>query len=184
MYIQYVNSESENYINPLTSLAQRIISFGDIYYMTLPNEIIKFMDSTSGFMQLFKDPLGMLRIYSWEDLPLDCGIEIYKFHYSSDILTGPNARYNYFSILYFNETGQIVYCFMIGLITSFIRNSLYRRLPKNIIFGIIYSLFSFNLIYIFQDQSFTIAKFLNIIIFLPIILLITLAIEYITLKTK
>ena len=184
MYVQYINSGGESFNRPLIALGQRIISFGDIYYMTLPNEVIKFMDSSSGFMQLFKDPLGMLRIYPWDELPLDCGIEIYNFHYSNGNLTGPNTRYNYFSILYFNEIGQIIYCFILGIITSFLRNSLYRILPNNIIFGAIYALFSFNLIYIFQDQAFTLAKFINIIIFIPILITISLAIEYITIKNK
>ena len=178
MYIQLVNSGSESEGSPLLAFGQRIISFGDIYYMTFPENVIRIMNNDSGLLQLFKDPLGMLRIVSWERLPLDCGIEIYQYHYTNGMLSGPNARYNYFAILYFSTTGQIIYCFILGLITSFMRNTFFKLLPNNIIFGGIYTLFSFNLIYIFQDQAFTVARFFNIIILIPILLLISMLIQF------
>jgi len=140
MYIQLANSGSESEDSPLLSLGQRIISFGDIYYMTFPDNVIRIMNNDSGFLQLFKDPLGMLRIVPWEKLPLDCGIEIYQYHYPNGTLSGPNARYNYFAILYFNTISQIIYCFVLGLITSFMRNTFFKLLPNNIIFGAIYTL--------------------------------------------
>ena len=179
MYVQLVNSGAETEENsPLLAFGQRIISFGDIYYMTLPDEVIKLMNNDSGFLQLFKDPLGMLRIVSWEKLPLDCGIEIYQYHYPNGTLSGPNARYNYFAMLYFGPIGQIIYCFLFGVLTSFLRNTLFKILPNNIVYGVIYTLFSINLVYIFQDQAFAIARFFNIIILLPILLLMSLLIQF------
>jgi len=180
MYIQLVNSGAETEENsPLLALGQRIISFGDIYYMTFPNDVIKLMNADSGFLQLFKDPLGMLRIVSWEKLPLDCGIEIYQYHYPNGTLSGPNARYNYFAILYFGPIGQVIYCFLFGVLTSFLRNTLFKILPNNIVCGVIYTLFSINLVYIFQDQAFAIARFFNIIVLVPILLFVTLVLQYV-----
>ncbi|WDF62894.1 O-antigen polymerase [Flavobacterium sp. KACC 22763] len=179
MYVQLVNSGSESEDSPLLALGQRIISFGDIYYMTFPDNVIRIMNHDSGLLQLFKDPLGMLRIVSWEKLPLDCGVEIYQYHYPNGTLSGPNARYNYFAILYFGTLGQIIYCFILGLITSFMRNTFFKLLPNNIIYGAIYTLFSFNLIYIFQDQAFTVARFFNIIAIVPVLIIFTLVIQYI-----
>ncbi len=185
MYIQFVNTGGDgNEHSPLIALGQRIISFGDIFYLSFPNDVIKSMDSTNGFLQLFKDPLGMLRITSWEELPIDCGIQVYKYHYNNEMISGPNPRYNYFSILYFNEIGQIIFCFIIGLITSFIRNTFFKILPNNIVLGSIYTLFAINIIYLYQDQSFFIAKYFNNLIFIPIILFTTLGIEYLTSKNK
>ena len=179
MYVQFVNSGADRNESPLLlSLAQRIISFGDIYYMTLPDDVINSMNAESAFLQLFKDPLGMLRIVPWAKLPLDCGIEVYQYHYPNGTLSGPNARYNYFAILYFSTFGQIVYCFIIGLITSIIRNTLFKILPNNIVFGAIYALFTLNLIYIYQDQSFTFARFFNIITIVPVLIIITLLIDF------
>ena len=179
MYIQLVNSGSESEDSPLLALGQRIISFGDIYYMTFPDNVIRIMNNDSGLLQLFKDPLGMLRIVPWEKLPLDCGIEIYQYHYPNGTLSGPNTRYNYFAILYFNTIGQIIYCFIVGLITSFMRNTFFKLLPTNIIFGAIYTLFAINLIYIYQDQAFTVARFFNIITIVPVLIIFTLLIKYI-----
>ncbi|MBS7255457.1 O-antigen polymerase [Flavobacterium branchiicola] len=179
MYVQLVNSGSESEDSLLLSLGQRVISFGDIYYMTFPDNVIRIMNNDSGLLQLFKDPLGMLRIVSWEKLPLDCGIEIYQYHYPNGMLSGPNARYNYFAILYFNTIGQIIYCFILGLITSFMRNTFFKLLPNNIIFGGIYTLFAINLVYIYQDQAFTVARFFNIITIVPILIIFALFIQYI-----
>jgi hypothetical protein len=111
----------------------------------------------------------------WEQLPTDCGLEISNYHaISADgSVTGPNARYNYFAILYFGLFGQIIYCFCLGLITSFIRNSLYRLIPGQIIFVIVYVLFNFNLIYMFQDQSYTFSHNLNIVLFFPVLLVLS-----------
>lgn len=179
MYIQFVNSGATNSEGgPILAFGQRLISFGDIYYMTLPNDVIKSMNNDSGFLQLFKDPLGMLRVIPWTNLPTDCGIEIYAYHYPNGTLSGPNARYNYFAMLYFNIFGQVFFCFLLGLITSFIRNGLFKILPNNIIFGAIYTLFSINLVYIFQDQAFTVARFFNIAVLLPILMLIAMIVQY------
>jgi hypothetical protein len=179
IYIQLINTGGDvSEKSPLLSLGQRIISFGDIFYMAFPNDVIMSMNSASGFLQLFKDPLGMLRIVPWSSLPLDCGIEVYEYHYPSGVLSGPNARYNYFAILYLGNFGQMIYCFCLGLITSFFRNAFFKLLPNNIVFGVLYALFGINLIYIFQDQAFTVARFFNILFLFPVILLITLIIEY------
>jgi len=175
IYIQYVNSGADvEKLSALSSLVFRVVSFGDIYYMTLPNDVITHMNNDSAFLQLFKDPLGFFRIVPWNNLPIDCGIEIYQYHITDNAIGGPNARYNYFAMLYFNPIGQFLYCFFLGLIVSFLRNMLFMLMSKNIVYGALYALVTFNIIYIYQDQAFTLARFLNIIMFFPLMLLLSL----------
>ena len=178
MSVQFSNSAGAgDGLDAGSAFLFRILSFGDVYYMTFPNDIILRMNHDSPFLQLFKDFLGIFRIVPWEKLPVDCGLEITSYHSIKDtaIIEGPNARYNYFAMLYFGVWGQIIYCFVLGLITSFIRNTLYMRLPKRIIWVIVYILLNFNLIYIFQDQSYTFAHDFDILIIFPLLLLFTTA---------
>lgn len=164
-----------NFSNSLLVLGKRIVSFGDIYYLTLPNDVITQLDNTHGpILQLFKDPLGMFRIVPWTELPVDNGFAVSSYHYG-DIPSGPNPRYNYFSMLYFNSLfAKIAYCFFVGLFLSFIRNKLFYLMPKNIFFGVIYFLFSINIIYAFQDMPTMILKCTSIIVFFPIIFVLSL----------
>ena len=167
IYVQYVITVgSSDNLDAFSSLLFRILSFGDIYYMTFPHEVILRMNHDNAFMQLFKDFLGTYRIVPWQQLPTDCGIEVMNYH-GGNANVGPNARYNYFAMLYFGSFGQVFYCFILGLVTSFIRNTLYRNLPNRMIFIILYILVNFNLLYILQDQSYTFGHNLNILLIFP-----------------
>lgn len=155
-------------------LVKRIVSFGDVYYLTLPNEtIVQLYDKHGPFLQLFKDPIGVLRIMSWNDLPIDSGFAVTNYHYG-DIASGPNPRYNYFAMLYFNIFGQVIYCFIVGFVISFIRNKLFHILPKHIFFGVVYSTISINIIYAFQDMPTLVIHLFSITLIFPILFFISL----------
>jgi len=175
IYVQYtISLGSSEGLEAGTALLFRILSFGDIFYMTFPHEVILRMNHDNAFLQLFKDFIGIFRILPWSQLPIDCGIEIANYHNIGDAaVAGPNARYNYFAILYFGVAGQIIYCFIIGLIASLIRNTLFKYLPRRIVWSIVYILLNFNLIYIYQDQSFTFAHNFDILLILPILLFLS-----------
>jgi len=176
IYVQYVNTVgTSDDLDLLSSLSFRILSFGDVYYMTLPHDVILRMNHSSGFMQVFKDFLGTYRIVPWQNLPVDCGIEIMSYHavVGSNVNVGPNARYNYFAILYFGALGQALYCFVLGLSASFMRNTLYRKLPNRMIWVLFYILLNFNLIFLLQDQAYTFGHDLNILLVLPILFAIS-----------
>lgn len=169
IYVQFVNTVgSSDNLDALSSLSFRVLSFGDVYYMTLPHDVILRMNNNSAFLQLFKDFLGTFRIVPWTELPTDCGIEIMNYHaIGGNVNVGPNARYNYFAILYFGMFGQAIYCFILGLITSFLRNTLYHILPNRMIWVLVYILLNFNLIFLLQDQAYTFGHNLNILLILP-----------------
>lgn len=172
------NGIEANLSSSLLVLGRRIISFGDIYYLTLPNDlIVQLNDSKGAFLQLFKDPLGMFRIVPWTSLPQDNGFAVTSLHYG-DLPSGPNPRYNYFAMLYFGTFGQVTYCFILGMFLSFLRNKLFYILPKNIFFGAIYAMLYFNIIYAFQDMPTMILKLTSIAFFVPIIFGFT----YLTMK--
>ncbi|MET3112925.1 hypothetical protein AAKU52_000644 [Pedobacter sp. CG_S7] len=166
---------NSDFSSSLLVLGKRIVSFGDIYYLTLPNDVITQLHDKGGpVLQLFKDPLGMFRIVPWVDLPIDNGFAVSSYHYG-DVPSGPNPRYNYFAMLYFNYYGtQMAYCFLLGLFLSFLRNKLFYLMPKHIFFGVIYTLFSINIIYAFQDMPTMVLKCFSIICFFPMIFVFTL----------
>ncbi|HWW41766.1 O-antigen polymerase [Pedobacter sp.] len=166
--------DESNFASSLMLLGKRIVSFGDIYFLALPNDvIIQLHDKQGPLLQLFKDPLGMFRVIPWTSLPTDNGFAVSSYHYG-DIPSGPNPRYNYFAMLYFgNYFIQMVYCFTIGIFVSFLRNKLFFVFPKHILFGVIYMLFSINIIYAFQDMPTMILKCTSIVCFLPLILVLS-----------
>ena len=164
-----IGSDSD-FSSSLLVLGKRIVSFGDIYYLTLPNDVIKQLKDNQGpFLQLFKDQLGMFRIIPYNDLPVDNGFAVSYYHYG-DVPSGPNPRYNYFALLYFDSyVAQIAYCFSIGFFLSFLRNKLFHLMPKNIIFGVVYALFGINIIYGFQDMPTMVLKCTSVIYFFSLI---------------
>lgn len=178
--IQLATSGSDtDFSSSLLVLGKRIVSFGDIYYLSLPNGVItQLRDKYGPFLQLIKDPLAMFRIIPYADLPKDNGFAVSAYHYG-DIAAGPNPRYNYFAMLYFdNYFAQAFYCFTIGLFLSFLRNKLFYIMPRNILFGTIYALFATNIIYGFQDMPTMILKCTSIIYFFPMVFGLT----YITMR--
>jgi hypothetical protein len=152
----------------------RTLSFGDIFYMALPYDVIERMNDKSASMLLLKDFLGLFRLGDPANFPMDLGLEVADYHSvkESSVSTGPNPRYNYFAMLYFGIWGQIVFCFLLGLITSFIRNGFYRLMPNRMLWCIVYVLLNFNVIYIFQDQAYFVAHSGNILFFLPVLILL------------
>jgi hypothetical protein len=155
-------------------LLKRVVSFGDIYYLTLPNDVIaQLNDGHSSFLQLFKDPLGVLRIVPWSQLPMDSGFAVTYYHYG-ETATGPNPRYNYFAILYYDIPGQLIYCFIVGMVISFLRNKLFAMLPRQIFFGLVYAIVSINIVYAFQDMPTLIIHIFSILLIFPIICLLAI----------
>jgi len=173
--IQLITSTGEvNFNDSMLVLMKRIVSFGDIYYLTLPNDVISQLAiGQSSLLQLFKDPLGVLRIVPWSELPIDSGFAVTDYHFGIQT-AGPNPRYNYFAMLYYDILGQGIYCFLVGVVISFIRNKLFYLMPKNIFFGCIYASVSINIIYAFQDMPTLVLHLFSIVLVLPVILFLTL----------
>lgn len=137
----------------VASLAMRFVQTGDIYFMVYPDDVLAGLQDGNGLVALFYSPLGSMRLVGREDLPINLGLQAFKYHYDLDVLSGPNARHNVFGLKYFGPVFSIVFSFVLGALLSFIRNALYRRLPATPVGMISYVLLVSCAVFIEQDVS-------------------------------
>jgi hypothetical protein len=147
MIIVIISVQSSEGGNPFLSLGIRLIHSGDAYFYGYPNGVIENIEKGSGFNALFSDVLAMFRIVSWDQLPQSFGLLLFRYHYPRiDFIAGANARHNIFGLFYYGYFGSILFSFTLGTLLSFCRNFLYRKIPRNIIFGLFYTLFYFGVV--------------------------------------
>ena len=175
--VVYVSEDSEN---PLLFLLYRIGQSGDVYYMAYPNKVIEQIPSTNWFIALFASPLSLLGLIPRTMVPESIGFFLMRFHNPLIEFKGPNPRMNIFSYVYFGPYLAIVYSFIIGLITSFSRNYLFKVLPKDIFGCIVYFLLLNVGLKLESDFHNALADLINMaLIFYPLVF-----IARIRLKTK
>tara|TARA_B110000285_G_scaffold234993_1_gene314104 strand:+ start:1813 stop:3123 length:1311 start_codon:yes stop_codon:yes gene_type:complete len=166
---------SENVSNPFEFLLLRIAMTGDVYYMAYPNEVINkiVFNNSNWFVSLFASPLSLLGIIDRSEIPYPIGYSLMQYHNPSVLFKGPNARMNIFSYIYIGSYLAPLYCFIIGLITSFVRNKLFHYLPPNILGGIVYYLLLIAALKLEPDFHSALAMCLNYLFIVPFFLFIS-----------
>lgn len=159
---------SEDSDNPLVFILLRIGQSGDVYYMSYPNDIIDKIPTVNWFVALFGGPLSLLKIIPRSMVPDPMGYFIMQYHYPAVEFRGPNARMNVFSYVYFGILYSPIYCFIIGVATSFFRNKLFKLLPSNIFGCIVYFLFLQAALKLEPDFQNALADCINILVILPL----------------
>ncbi|NGZ15545.1 hypothetical protein HGG78_17650 [Vibrio aestuarianus] len=130
----FVQAGIDNYLRIFTAIAMRFVHTGQIFYMTYPDDILLSFADANGIVALFRDILGALRIVSWSELPVNHGLLAFQHHYPElGVLTGPNDRHNTFGLFYFGYWGAVMFSFLMGVFTSFIRNYLYKHTNFNLV---------------------------------------------------
>ncbi len=163
---------SEKDANPFYFLLFRIAQSGDVYFMAYPNDIIDKVPTVNWFIALFSSPLSLTGIIPRSSVPGPIGFFLMNYHEPLVEFRGPNPRMNVFSYIYFGIIYSPIYCMIIGVLASFIRNRLYTLLPKNIIGCLIYFLllgFALNLEPDFQNG---LADLINIMTITPLLFII------------
>ncbi len=170
----------------LISLLLRFVHTGDIFFMAYPNDVLAYLNTNeNGFFALFRSILGALRIVSWENLPTNLGLQVFWYHYDTDLVTGPNARHNVFGLFYFGFMGSLLFSFFLGYIYSFIRNKLYKLLKYKESNVILYTLLVMSINYIGQDPSGQTVDYLfSILLIFPPIYFISLMMFQLSKKRK
>lgn len=159
--------------NPFLFLLFRIGQSGDVYYMAYPNAIIDKIPTMNWFVALFASPLSLLGIIPRSIVPKPMGFFLMEFHNPGVEFTGPNPRMNIFSYVYFGIVYSPIYCFIIGIITSFFRNKMFYLLPKNIFGCFMYFLLLNFALTLESDFYNAQSSFINILIILPFFIIIS-----------
>lgn len=136
-----------------TALVTRFLQSGEIYFMVYPDDILARLPDGNGLLALFYSPLGGLRLVDRDSLPVNLGLQAFNYHYTLDVISGPNARHNVFGLKYFGPVFSVVFSFLLGLLLSFTRSSLYKRLPATPMGMVGYVLVVSCAVFIEQDVS-------------------------------
>jgi hypothetical protein len=154
----------------MLSLFMRFINTGDVFYMSYVDNSLQFLDKGSGFLALFKAPLGALRIVSWDQLPVNLGLQLFWYHYDTDLMSGPNSRHNVFGLFYFGFYGSILFSFFVGFVTSYLRNVLFYKIKRNMTGMVIYVFMAMISPFLSQDfPGLALDKFLSFFIIFPVL---------------
>jgi hypothetical protein len=173
--IELVRANYEK-INPLIMLLHRFIQSGDIFMYAYQDNVIELMYRGNPLVVMFADFLGMLRIMSWDDIPIQLGNQLYSFHVGDALPKGPNPVHNVFGLFYFGYWGSLLFSFFMGYMLSFIRNKMIYLLPKSRIGGVLFVLLTNALLALSVDFTYAIQLLDNILfIGLPVILLAILS---------
>lgn len=164
---------SEKDANPFIFILYRIAQSGDVYFMAYPNAIIDKIPTMNWFIALFASPLSLLGIIPRSSVPKPIGFFLMEFHNPGIEFRGPNPRMNVFSYVYFGILYSPIFCFFIGIITSFFRNKMFYLLPKNIFGCFMYFLFLNSALTLEPDFYNAQSGFINILIILPPFILIS-----------
>ncbi|MDN3547638.1 O-antigen polymerase [Mucilaginibacter aquaedulcis] len=164
---------SEKDTNPFVFLLYRIGQSGDVYYMAYPNAVIDKVPTMNWFVALFASPLSLLGLIPRSMVPKPIGFFLMEFHNPGIEFKGPNPRMNIFSYVYFGVFFSPLFCFVIGVITSFFRNKIFYLLPKNIFGCFMYFLFLNFALTLEPDFYNAQSAFINILIILPFFIIVS-----------
>jgi len=160
----------------ILAIGSRFLNSGDIFMYSYTTNVLNELHQYSGFYALFKDLFGFTRMIPYNNLPPSLGIEIYKHTHVNPIENiGPNSRHNIFGLFYWGLMGSIVFSFVIGIITSFVRNKLVILLPKKGMLGLTIYTLLYPLANIRVDPTLAVKALTNILfIFIPIFIISTI----------
>jgi oligosaccharide repeat unit polymerase len=170
IFIELLGALESSRINPLLALGLRFIQSGDIFMAAYPEDALASMEWSNPLAVVFSDFLGLLRIIPYEELPKPLGLQLYRFSIETDLIKGPNPVHNVFGLFYLGYFGSLIYSFIIGVITSVVRNKLIFALPKSRLGGLMFMLISQPMLGICTDISYSLSLINNLLfVGLPLI---------------
>ena len=156
-------------------IAERVISYGDAYFLAYPNGMIESIQGVGTTNFVFGDLLRTLRLVSQDFVQKSVGFELYNSVYNSiDALTGPNPRHNILGYINWGFTGAIIFSFICGAILRLARNLFYSATNESHTKKIVIILMYTSIVSIESDPAGWIAVAGNLLIFGSILMILTL----------
>ena len=153
-------------------IAERVISYGDAYFLAYPNGMIESIQGVGTTNFVLGDFLRTLRLVPSEFVQKSVGAEIYNTAYNTmDALTGPNPRHNILGYINWGFTGSNVFSFICGAILSYGRNLFYSATSASHVKKIIIILLYTSIVSIESDPAGWIAMLGNMFIFGSVLLI-------------
>jgi len=117
----------------LFALLHRCVAYGDIFGYFYGDDFSgSLVLRPNIFMEVTKDALAFLRIIPYGQELDSVGLQIWQYLNQSLVTMAPNGRHNIIGYLYLGIYGSVVYSFLLGLGSSYIRNKLFFYKSNNI----------------------------------------------------
>jgi len=152
-------------------LLMRIVFTGDVYMFSYPYGIIDKIDVEHGnfFSGLFGWTLAGMRLMPWENVPKLVGHAMAEYVYKAPLDFAPNSRHNIFGYVYLGFWGSPVFSFLLGIVSSYMRNLMYYKVRQNIEGMILYILFVLPFFSLVADPVYAIFQYTSLVfIFVPL----------------
>jgi hypothetical protein len=160
------------------TVAGRVVSYGDAYFLAYPNGIIEHVQATGLMNFVFGDLLRTLRLVSSGFPQQPIGFEIYNLaNNTSNILNGPNPRFNIIGYINWGFSGSIIFAFACGALLSWGRNLFYTARPKTHSAKIIIMLLYFSAVNIEIDPPFSLSLMTNLLFMIAALLVLEFILE-------
>lgn len=133
----FLSGKAENFSSTLVHYGIRLIASGDIYWYSLPNNVINVVHLPNPIMNMtnmFWSPFRYLFPFLFNEHDMQfAGETILEFinNGSEDFAGAPNSRVPVLAWIYYGWCGGI-FSFLIGMCSSFLIFRLPRLIPKNI----------------------------------------------------
>lgn len=159
-----------NIVNASQGVAERIIAFGDMYWMALPYNKMDAVIINHPILYLFQGILAPLRIIDYSSLDINLGLQLSNIVYPglTDVHFAPNSRLALLGWTCFGWGGLIL-SFILGGVFAFIRTRFYILFPHGIIPVIIYGFIYTKFTSLLGDPIIAIGQTFGIMIFIVII---------------
>lgn len=154
-------------------VVQRVVAYGDMYWMALPNNVMDYVVVKHPFTYLFQGILGPMRLIDYSILDENIGMQLTDLIYpglSSTTQFAPNSRLAYLGWTCFGWYG-IIFSFIIGAVFSFITTRMYTYFPQGIVSVIVYGFIYNASVSLLGDPTLAIGSVFTIIVFLIVMLL-------------
>lgn len=119
---------SDSISQALEKLFFRVVSSGDIYYMSYCNENIEQLTKVDWWIALTGDLFRTFRLIPENQALPGMGFELYNMvNGTTDALAGPNPRHNVFGYVHFGLIGGFFYSFVCGMLLGYLRENLFKN---------------------------------------------------------
>ncbi len=111
-------------------LLKRFFLSGDIFIYSYTDSLLfQSIEKGNFFCNIIASTFigKIINFYFPKSIVMALGVQVYQLATGNVFITGPNPRHNFTGLIYFGVFGGIIYSFIIGLVTSFIRNYLYNK---------------------------------------------------------
>jgi len=146
------HENGSSFFDAVTSFFFRLLSSGDVYWMSLPNDVIDKINIQDPLTFLFSRILGPFRIIDSATIPPPIGAQLYWINYPLEqgIMKGPNTRLPVLSWVLFRWLG-LFFSFVFGVFCAWWRTRITQHLPHGIITVILYGYIYLSFTAFFTD---------------------------------